>query len=337
MRRLSTRTNLYPTQLFLKQPPNTLGDDPVTAGGFMDVYKVIFQGKDMCFKAIRHYTQSHVEHMAKVYAKEAIAWAQLLHPNILPFFGLARIESQLAFVSPWALNGNLVNYLVHNPHVNRLLLCLDTAAGMEYLHENDIVHGNLKGYNVVIDSFGRAALCDFGLSSTTDAQILKWSMQSIVASKGGMVRWQAPELLVEQDDSSGKNTKESDVYAWASIFTGRAPYYKISKPMSMALSILQGKTPTRPENSDAAWREHGLREWMWGLMEECWALQAIERPSASAVVARLKNAGPDTRGPGEWMDGVAMTFRTEEGVGNVEDMTFWEELDSVLARVVPIN
>ncbi|KAG6882007.1 hypothetical protein C0993_012222, partial [Termitomyces sp. T159_Od127] len=191
-------------------------------------------------------------------------------------------------------------------------------------------------YNVVIDSFGRAALCDFGLSSTTDAQILKWSMQSILATKGGMVRWQAPELLVEQDDSSGKNTKESDVYAWASIFTGRAPYYKISKPVSMALSILRGKTPTRPENSDAAWREHGLREWMWGLMEECWAFKASERPSASAVVARLKeNTGPDTREPGEWTDGVTMRSRRGVEAGDVRDVKFWEDLDSLLTRIVP--
>ncbi|KAG6865628.1 hypothetical protein C0993_007899, partial [Termitomyces sp. T159_Od127] len=113
-------TGLYPTQLLIKEPPTTLADEPVTAGGFADVFKVVFQGHDMCFK--ESYIKPPPDHVAKMHAKEAILWAQLLHPNILPFFGLARIESQLAFVSPWALNGNLVNYLVHNPHVNRLLL-----------------------------------------------------------------------------------------------------------------------------------------------------------------------------------------------------------------------
>ncbi|KAG6883415.1 hypothetical protein C0993_006293 [Termitomyces sp. T159_Od127] len=343
MRRLSRHTNLYPTQLFLKGPPKTLGDEPFTACGFTDIYKVVFQGRDMCFKAIRHYTRPHVEHMAKVYAKEAIAWAQLSHPNILPFFGLARIGSQLAFVSPWAVNGNIVDYLVNNPHVNRLLLCADTAAGMEYLHENDIVHGDLKGYNVVIDSFGRAALCDFGLSSTTDPQILQWSMQSIMPSKGGAVRWQAPELSVEQDDPSEQNnTKESDVFAWATvcyeIFIGRVPYHKITNSTMVLLDIMQGIKPPCPEDSNAAWHKHGLSQQMWGLMEECWEFEASKRPSASDVVARLKeNTGFDKRKHGEWTEGLAMRFRQGEGVGDVGDVAFWEELDLLLARVILPN
>ncbi|KAG6878412.1 hypothetical protein C0993_007013 [Termitomyces sp. T159_Od127] len=217
MRRLSARTNLYPARFFLKEPPKTLGDEPVAAGGSADVYRIDFQGEEMCFKVIRQYVQTQVEHMVKVYAKEAVLWAQLSHPNILPFYGLARIRSRLAFVSRWAMNGNLQEYLSQNPGANRLLLCADTAAGMEYLHQNDIVHGDLKGLNVLIDSSGRAALGDFGLSSVTDPQILKWTTQSTIASKGGTVRWQAPELLAEQDDSKIQNTKESDVYAWASV------------------------------------------------------------------------------------------------------------------------
>ncbi|KAG6863455.1 hypothetical protein C0993_011404, partial [Termitomyces sp. T159_Od127] len=294
----------------------------------------------------------------KAFAREAITWAQLWHQNILPLCRIARIGRQLAFVSPWAVNGNLKDYLSENPGTNRLLLCLDTAAGMEYLHQNNIVHGNLKGSNVLIDSAGRAALGGFGISGLANPQIFERNTQSTMASKGGTVRWQAPELrMVNEDLSDGVcNTKEGDVYAWAcvcyevnacqplllptlnlqQIFTGHDPFHEFPNQMSVMLSVLRDRKPTRPEASDAAWHKHGLTQQMWRLMEECWASQASKRPSASAVVTRLKKiVGPDTREPGEWTDGATMRSRRGEEAGDVRDVKFWEDLISLLTRLVP--
>ncbi|KAG6814826.1 hypothetical protein H0H93_012094, partial [Arthromyces matolae] len=175
MRRLSERTELYPSRFFLEDAVISVDDEPIASGGFSDVYKIIFRGEETCFKVIRVYQRSRVEYMAKVYAREAIIWAQLSHPNILPFFGLARIRSRLSFVTRWAHHGSVSEYLTRNPEANRFLLCQDTAAGVEYLHKNDVVHGDLKGMNVLVNSFGRALLGDFGLSSVTDAKIIKWT------------------------------------------------------------------------------------------------------------------------------------------------------------------
>ncbi|KAG6815316.1 hypothetical protein H0H93_010249, partial [Arthromyces matolae] len=122
MRRISERTELYPSRFFLEDAVLSSDDEPVISGGFSDVYKIIFRGEEMCFKVIRVYQRSKVEHMAKVYAREAILWAQLSHPNILPFFGLAKFRSRLSFVTRWAQNGSLPEYLVHNPKAIRILL-----------------------------------------------------------------------------------------------------------------------------------------------------------------------------------------------------------------------
>ncbi|KAG6818338.1 hypothetical protein H0H93_005894, partial [Arthromyces matolae] len=217
MRRLSERTKQYPTSFALIGPSPTADDEPVTYGSFADIYKIVFHGEDTCYKVIRVYQRSQVDHLAKVYAREAILWGQLSHPNILPFYGLVRIRSRrLAFVSRWASNGTLDDYLVAHPDANRLLLCMDTAAGVNYLHDNDIVHGDLKGVsldlisfplqaltlrqvNVLIDSAGRACLGDFGLSSVYDPKILRWTSQSSMASRGGTTRWKAPELVGSED------------------------------------------------------------------------------------------------------------------------------------------
>ncbi|KAG6906220.1 hypothetical protein DXG01_015143 [Tephrocybe rancida] len=127
------------------------------------------------------------------------------------------LDAQILLES-FQTNGNLPEYLVVNPGVNRILLCLDIAAGLQYLHLNRIVHGDLKGVNVLIDGAGRASLGDFGISSVKDPEILQWASQSLMASRGGTRRWQAPELLDPYADVDViDNTFASDVYAWAGI------------------------------------------------------------------------------------------------------------------------
>lgn len=51
----------------------------------------------------------------------------------------------------------------------------------------------------------------------TDPQILKWTSQSSAASKGGSIRWQAPELFGADNDEVVPNSKESDIYAWSCV------------------------------------------------------------------------------------------------------------------------
>ncbi|KAG6904769.1 hypothetical protein DXG01_007307, partial [Tephrocybe rancida] len=126
--------------------------------------------------------------------------------------------------------------------VEYLIKALDVAEGLAYLHENGIVHGDLKGPNILIDSTGRARLADFGLSVMSDPQILAWTSASSAASKGGSVRWQAPELFDFNEDKVVKNTPESDVYAWScvafEIFTNSVPFAELQRESTIELRIM---------------------------------------------------------------------------------------------------
>ncbi|KAG6847621.1 hypothetical protein H0H93_007025, partial [Arthromyces matolae] len=277
-----------------------------------------------------------------IYARESIVWGQLIHPNIVPFYGVSKFRSRVSFISHWAQHGEVGEYLKHNPDANRILLCLDTAYGVGYLHQNDIVHGDLKGVNVLVDGSGRACLGDFGLSSVTDPEIIKWSSQSTIASKGGTTRWQAPELL-EPEDVLEKvyNTKASDIYAWAGIcyeiFTGQFPFFELLNTAAVRKMIMQGDTPTRPSKDDSVVLKHGLNDHLWNLMMDCWQRQASERPDIAMVLSRLTVDKPaDTRPPGDWEGNTSMRFRDVQHEDSSKDMVvFWEELDNLLLRVVP--
>ncbi|KAG6825994.1 hypothetical protein H0H92_001563 [Tricholoma furcatifolium] len=227
--------------------------------------------------------------------------------------------------------------------VQYLTKCLDTAAGVEYLHKNNIVHGDLKGSNVLVNSSGRAAIADFGLANITDSHILKWTSQSTVMSKGGTSRWHAPELLVIESkatiDELGKvyNTKASDVFAWSNIFTGHNPFFEVSNIVHVTRMIMKGDTPTRPKDNDFAWHKHGLNEEIWDLMKNCWSLEPLHRPDITKIISRLEEQEPkDYRLPGEWDKNSSVHFRNAGKNREVQDLPeFWDDIKDLLLEVVP--
>jgi len=48
-----------------------------------------------------------------------IIWKRLSDPNILPLIGAYMRGPELVMVSEWMKNGNIKQYLLKNPHVNK--------------------------------------------------------------------------------------------------------------------------------------------------------------------------------------------------------------------------
>ncbi|KAG6916432.1 hypothetical protein DXG01_006836 [Tephrocybe rancida] len=295
--RLSLKTGLYPVCYELNDVIQESAD-PVAGGGFADVYKGRFRGQVVCLKTIRLYRDSQLEHVLKQFSKEAILWGQLCHTNVLPVYGLYHFKNRICIVAPWMDNGDIVTYLELNPIVDRRFLAFDVAQGLQYLHNNSIIHGDLKGSNILIDEQGRARLCDFGIASVCDPEIKAWTTQSSASSKGGSTRWQAPELFdLTEDEEDVKNTTSSDVYAFGcvcyefinldKIFTGKIPFYNILRDATVSHHVKLSKRPSRPEEPGVSWGEWGLTESIWLLMEDCWKANADERPSVEHIIERL--------------------------------------------------
>ncbi|KAG6898447.1 hypothetical protein C0993_006830 [Termitomyces sp. T159_Od127] len=189
-------------------------------------------------------------------------------------------------------NGNISKYLKDNPQALRLSLAVDVARGLYYLHDKGIIHGDLKGSNVLVDDAGTARVADFGISSISDPQILTLTSHSGAASKGGTVRWQAPELIAMQDDFVMRNGKPSDVYAWAcvcyEIFTGRVPLDHLANEAAVMYHVaVKGVRPSPPPSSSPPWKSWGLTVQIWSIMEECWKTEPGDRPTMSFVLDQL--------------------------------------------------
>ncbi|KZT52293.1 hypothetical protein CALCODRAFT_502466 [Calocera cornea HHB12733] len=249
--------------------------------GFFAV-KVLFENRDIQGRALQLAT------------REAWTWSRLHHENIVPFTGIADLRSiaeggltQLCLVSPWMEAGHITFYVNSNSGVKRMRLLWDIVKGVEYLHANQVTHGDLKGNNVLVDlSSGhpRARLTDFGASYAKGS----WSDNVHFASSSkahwGNVRWMAFERIHSQDlRGPDANSQQSDVFemmrTFLEVLTGKPPFQEVLESR-IAHYVMEGKgnNPKRPQG-----RIDGLDDSMWRLMIACWNHDRNRRPGLANI------------------------------------------------------
>ncbi|KAJ7139295.1 kinase-like domain-containing protein [Mycena epipterygia] len=309
--RLSRVSGLHPT-CFSISGLEKVGHQ-VAGGGFGDVWKSVVDGQTVAVKSMRIFQDVDVKTALKEFGREAVIWRQLSHPNLLPFFGLYYLDTKLCLVSPWMEHGHLLQFLRNAPStIDRVSvdsLCspqiLDVAMGLEYLHRNKVVHGDLKATNILVTPSNRACIADFGLSAISDVLPLLFTHSTPTPRPGGgTVRYQAPELL------SGKNSIHfgSDVYAFAcvcyEILTGTVPFFDLAQEMAVAINVIDGHRPSRPET--VSWDN------LWVLIEDCWKQEPDQRPTMAEILQRLTSPpiGAESMHSGiDWDETYSARFR----------------------------
>jgi serine/threonine protein kinase len=168
----------------------------------------------------------------------------------------------------------------------------DIASGLQYLHSLNIVHGDIKGTNVLVKPNGRACLADFGLSTLLGDHILDWSsVGSETGCGGGTTRWKAPELVMQEAENlDSKPTCASDVYSLAGaayeILTGQVPFWEIKGSEAVTLRLFRSREqPSRPAPEKSS---KELTDEVWVLLECCWNHEPSERPSVEEILERLE-------------------------------------------------
>ncbi|KAJ8085534.1 hypothetical protein PM082_004352 [Marasmius tenuissimus] len=316
MLHLSKRSGLHPACLSI-QNVKKIGKHPVAAGGFGDVWKgtIGHSSEVVCLKVVRVYLNSDMQKLSIEYQREAILWRQMKHPNLLPLLGIYQLEhtDELCMISPWMENGNLVEFMkaTKREDIDHYVLVHDVASGLAYLHSEKIVHGDLKGVNVLITGSLRACIADFGLSRIADTQGL--IVTTSTTRPAGTMRWLAPELL----SGSERPSKESDVYSFGcvcyEIFTGLLPFAELGNDMAVMFAVAQGKCPLRPQET------FGLSDAMWTLMTRCWDPIPTSRPTAIQVLENVGEMVPGASAAAavDWSDSLLTHVRE-----NVEYRSF---------------
>ncbi|KAJ1413141.1 Serine-threonine/tyrosine-protein kinase, catalytic domain [Sesbania bispinosa] len=200
---------------------NILGE-----GGFGRVYKArLDDNLDVAVKKLRCESQN----ATREFENEVDLLSKIQHPNIISLLGCSIDDNTKFIVYELMQNGSLEAQL-HGPsrgsaltwHM-RMKIALDTARGLEYLHEHchpAVIHRDMKSSNILLDANFNAKLSDFGLAITNGSQ-----NKNIKLS--GTLGYVAPEYLLD-----GKLTDKSDVYAFGvvllELLLGRKPVEKLA-------------------------------------------------------------------------------------------------------------
>ena len=156
-----------------------------------------------------------------------------------------------------------------------LIIAQDVARGLRFLHSADVIHGDLKSKNVLIDANFRAKVSDFGLGGK--------SRKSKIEARGTPY-WMAPELL----NGTSENTSGSDVYAFGillyEVYSRETPYEGevYSEVIHGVRDPAIRKRPPVPLSCPPKVRS---------LMMDCLEHDAQDRPSTKDLDQRLQAEG----------------------------------------------
>ncbi|CAE6454580.1 unnamed protein product [Rhizoctonia solani] len=253
-----------------------INDHSRYSGSLSDVYQARWlDGSMVAVKCLRALSNSDVPQgkILKHTARELYTWSRASHRNVLKLHGLAVVCGKLAMVASWMEYGSLLAYIRAQPKVDRCSLCAQIAAGLEYMHDMGLVHGDIKGNNVVVSRDGVAKITDFGSSTMAREFAIAFTATQTVNYS---IRWAAPELFASQPACF-----KTDVYAFAKTvleaLTGDIPHKGLSDFAVMGLVGLKGALPERPTEYIPPQSKKG--DMLWNHLSLCWSPNASQRPT----------------------------------------------------------
>ncbi|KAF9224289.1 kinase-like protein [Gyrodon lividus] len=265
-----------------------LGQYPVSGTGSMDIWEGSYLNEEkVAIKILRavHSTPKSLQR----FKREVDIWNKVWEidqgRHILPLYGFCQNDGPFPYVvSPWQEYGTADMYVARFPDVDHHALIQGISVGINVLHTMNppVVHGDLKGANIVIDGTGNPLLADFGFSRIVEDITGVAFTQS--AGISNSQRWLAPELCFDK----GRLTTAADVYAFGmtilQLMTHATPWSTIRHTTQVIIQVASGKKPPRP--LDEATIARGLDDHLWEVMQKCWD-EADKRPNMTQLIQML--------------------------------------------------
>lgn len=275
--------------------------DPISKGATATVLRgeAIFPGGRSLAVALKIFsarTILDVEHMELI-RREIHAARTVHHRFILAYTGSSVLGLHNIIISPLMQNGNLLQYLKARGMHTWQTLILQVAEAILYLHFTAaMVHGDIKGENVLISERGNALLADFGLSTLVEkADTMSTTATAIRIQY--TAQFAAPELIADvvtqicpESGVSRLRSKstQTDVYAFGMLilqaFTGRPPWPD-SSPVAIIQKVTSKAIHPRPEDCSGSFL---LTEEWWNVCLKCWNFDPADRPTMHDVLAELR-------------------------------------------------
>ncbi len=216
--------------------------EKIAAGGFCTVFKAqhVPTGETVALKVLAPRAALDPS-LVQRFLLEARLLCSFDHPNLVKGFGCGKAKGLVHLVMEWVKGESAQGLLEQwngalEPRV-ALDLIAQVAAALQYLHEQGIVHRDVKPANILVTPTGRAKLCDLGLAYKVDPNVSSGAHAGLTAGTPGY-------MSPEQARGKIKLDVRSDLYALgASLYhmvTGEAPVHDPLRPDLRRQAVLDG-------------------------------------------------------------------------------------------------
>eukprot|EP01102_Stenamoeba_stenopodia_P008171 TRINITY_DN2329_c0_g1_i1.p1 TRINITY_DN2329_c0_g1~~TRINITY_DN2329_c0_g1_i1.p1 ORF type:complete len:1416 (-),score=301.38 TRINITY_DN2329_c0_g1_i1:218-4465(-) len=249
-------------------------------GAYGEVYEGKFRGKRVAIKKLLGTIRQ--EDVFKSFVKEIEFLAKFKNPHVLEFHAACLEHPNLCVVTDFMDRGT-VNDVVTKENVEwkRIVnMAIDAAKGLQYMHENKILHKDIKSFNFLVANDYRVVIADFGCSEEIDPNDNK-------AGLLGTFNWMPPEAF----DPGVYDTK-SDIFSYGMVLwemlTAQIPYGTVNNQL-MVLQLID--SAERPHIPAAA------PETFANLIRACWDASPEKRPDWNEIITTLESLLPSQPSP----------------------------------------
>ncbi|BFU18299.1 tyrosine kinase, putative [Entamoeba histolytica HM-1:IMSS-B] len=256
---------------------------PIGEGAFGLVFRGTYRGQDVAIKKMK--ARNLTEEQTKEFNHEVGMLSQLRHQTIVSLIGAVYTEGEIAIVTEFAEFGSLskmwgkreVSYDL------KIKIMDDLAVALQFLHQNQIIHRDIKGENVLVYSLNpHSSVCgkltDFG----TCRNVSERSLANKELSTGiGTPTYMSPESL----QGTSNYSYPVDIYAYGMVlyetFNEKQAYEnddRFNQPWMIPQFVIEGNRLERPDK---------MPDNYWNLITKCWDQEADKRPTATEILQEI--------------------------------------------------
>ncbi|PCH05483.1 Hypothetical protein PENO1_007800 [Penicillium occitanis (nom. inval.)] len=232
--------------------------------------------------------KDRMKEMVAAMDQEIDTMQHLEHPNIVQYLGCERGELSISIYLEYISGGSIGSCLrKHGKFEESVVKSLtrQTLSGLSYLHDQGILHRDLKADNILLDLDGTCKISDFGISKKTDNIYGNDASNSMQ----GSVFWMAPEVV--QSQGQGYSAKV-DIWSLGCVvlemFAGRRPWSREEAIGAIFKLGSLSQAPPIPEDVSVNISPAAL-----AFMYDCFTIDTFDRPTADTLLNQHPFCAPD--------------------------------------------